>query len=255
MPERESDVKVMVVDGDSASRAKLQDDLCNPGIEIVTAEQASVALADYPSVDVVILGFTLTDVDVLQLCQLIREKSNIPIIVVADSDDEIELVLALKIGADDYIVQPYRRRELVARVEAAYRRAYGVRPLRAATPASGIALSHEVKTFGSVSVDPLSRRVTVGSREITLTRKEFDLLALLASDPGRTFTREHIMKEVWGHDGGGDTRTLGVHVASLRKRVPVPGLIETVHGVGFRLGGRGTTALGAAANRAKRGND
>lgn len=240
-------MKVMLVDGNLASRARLRDDLCNPGTEIVIAEQSSVALADYPSVDVVVLGFTLPDIDVLQLCQLIREESNIPIIIVADSDDEVELVLAFKIGADDYILRPYRRRELVARVEAAYRRAYGVRPVGAAMPARVVstqwfALSDGLKTFGGVSVDPRSRRVTVDGREITLTRKEFDVLALLASDPGRTFTRGQIMKEVWGHDGGGDTRTLGVHVTSLRKRVSVPGLIETVRGVGFRLGIHGGTA-------------
>lgn len=222
----------MIVDGDPSSRQRIRDDVCSPRMEVMIAERSSDALTGYRSADIVLLGQALPDVNVLGLCQLIRGESSVPIIVIAENDDEVDLVLALMMGADDYIVRPYRRRELLARLEAAYRRAYGAPPLRqAVAPIT----THETKIFGNVTLDLRSRRVMMGGREIILSRKEFDILSLLASDPGRTFTREQIMKEVWGHDGGGDTRTLGVHVTSLRKRVCAPGLIETVRGVGFRL--------------------
>ena len=151
--------------------------------------------------------------------------SSVPIIVITARGDEIDRVLGLELGADDYLVKPFGFRELVARIRAVTRRAGG-RDDTAEGP---------VDVGGGVVIDTRAHRVTVDGDEIALTRKEFDLLALLASDPGATRTREEILEQVWDAHWYGPTKTLDVHVASLRRKLGDPTLVETVRGVGFRL--------------------
>jgi two-component system response regulator RegX3 len=196
------------------------------GINAVTVDRGRAALSHFNKVDLVLLKLQLPDINGFELCQLIRLSSQVPIIMVSGHDDEFDCVLGLKVGADDYVVRPYRLHELLARMEAVVRRATGQWPVN---------LADSVRNVGALRLDLRLRRVVVEGTEIALTRKEFDLLAFLASDPGRTFTREGIMSEVWGHNGTGDTRTLGVHMAGLRRKLGVGNLIETVWGVGFRL--------------------
>ena len=173
--------------------------------------------------DVVLLDLGLPDVDGFELCRRLRAESDIPIIVVTARGEEVHRVVGLELGADDYIVKPFGFRELVARIRAVTRRLehreVDAAPIR----------------VGDLEIDARTRRVTLGREEIPLTPKEFDLLALLADDPGAVCSRTRILEEVWDPHWYGPTKTLDVHVASLRKKLGDPGWIETVRGVGFRL--------------------
>ncbi|MBI4730215.1 MAG: response regulator transcription factor, partial [Acidobacteria bacterium] len=152
-----------------------------------------------------------------------RATSGVPIIVVTARSDEVDRVVGLEIGADDYVVKPFGIRELVARIRAVSRRAG---PAQEAAP---------VLRVGSLELDRRTRRATMDGGELALTPKEFDLLALLMSDPEAAINRRRILEEVWDPHWYGTSKTLDVHVASLRKKLGDPAWIETVRGVGFRL--------------------
>ena len=172
--------------------------------------------------DLVLLDLGLPDMDGSEVCRQVRKTSAVPIIIVSARGDESDRVLGLELGADDYLVKPFGLRELVARVRAVSRRA-------ASDP------DQLLQRVGAVEIDRRARRVTVDEQEVALSPKEFDLLSLLGQDPGAVVSREQIMDEVWDPHWYGPTRTLDVHVASLRKKLGDPGLIETVRRVGFRL--------------------
>lgn len=219
-------MRALLVEDDSKFRDELARGLKDEGLDTVAVDCGRAALDHCSVVDVVLLDLMLPDLGGFEVCQLIRNISSVPIIIISGRNDEFDRVLGLKMGADDYVVKPYRLRELTARIEAVVRRSRGaLRPVAV----------DSVKDFGALRVDLHRRRVVVNGKEVVLTRKEFDLLALLASEAGRTVTRKHIMKEVWGYDSAGDTRTLGVHMVGLRKKLGTSCLIETVRGVGFRL--------------------
>jgi DNA-binding response OmpR family regulator len=154
----------------------------------------------------------------------LRAGSAVPIIVVTARSEEVDRVLGLELGADDYVVKPFGFRELVARIRAVTRRA---RP----TPGS----VEGPQRLGTMELDRRQRQVLLDGVEVALTAKEFDLLALLAEDPGAVFARDQILERVWDPHWFGPTKTLDVHVASLRRKLGDPGWIETVRGVGFRL--------------------
>lgn len=219
-------MRVLLVDDDWEFSQELVQGLNAQGLETITAHQGQSALERCGDVDIVLLDLMLPDIDGFQVCQQIRANSSVPIIILSGRNDEFDQVLGLKVGADDYIVKPCRLRELVARIEAVVRRAQGAWSVRPA---------HKVRRLRELRIDYYLRQATVDSREAALTAKEFDLLALLVSEPGRTFTREQIMSELWGYDGAGDTRTLGVHMVSLRRKLGASVRIETIRGVGFRL--------------------
>lgn len=216
-------MRVLIIEDDVETSKELVRGFHEQGFDTVTAENGRSALQLFAAVDIVLLDLGLPDIDGLEVCRSIRAVSGVPIIMITGRSDEFDRVLGLKMGADDYVVKPCRMRELAARMEAVVR--------RARWPQQRV----EKFVLGPVRLDLHGRRVAVADRGVALTRREFDLLTLLASEPGRTFTREHIMTEVWGHNGAGDTRTLGVHVAGLRKKLGLPDFIETVRGVGFRL--------------------
>ena len=176
-------------------------------------------------VDIILLDLGLPDIDGYEVCRRVRSDSPVPIIILTARGDEIDRVLGLELGADDYMVKPFGFRELIARINAVTRRSQS-----AGSPTEDI-----TKLTGGVVIDNRTRRVTVDGQEISLTRKEFDLLALLASDPGATQTRETILEQVWDAHWYGPTKILDVHIASLRKKLGDPTIIETVRGVGFRL--------------------
>ncbi|CAB4835176.1 unannotated protein [freshwater metagenome] len=158
------------------------------------------------------------------VCQRLRERSAVPIIVVSARGEEIDRVILLELGADDYVVKPFGFRELVARIRAVTRR---TKTDDAAVPARAI-------TVGDLVLDQRSRTVTLGGDTIALTPKEYDLLLCLAADPGAVRSREQLIHEVWDEHWWGSTKTLDVHVASLRKKLR-PEMIETVRSVGYRL--------------------
>jgi DNA-binding response OmpR family regulator len=221
-------VELLLVEDDDAIAEPLAKGLERQGFEVYradTGEGALVALAERPRTEIVLLDLGLPDIDGYEVCRRIRTDSSVPIIVITARGDEIDRVLGLELGADDYLVKPFGFRELVARIRAVTRRAGG----RDDTPEGPVELG------GGLVLDTRAHRVSVDGEEIALTRKEFDLLALLASDPGATRTREEILEQVWDAHWYGPTKTLDVHVASLRRKLGDPTLIETVRGVGFRL--------------------
>jgi DNA-binding response OmpR family regulator len=218
-------MRVLIVEDDEAIASPLAKGLEREGLDVDRVETGAAALgrtAEQPF-DVVLLDLGLPDRDGFDVCRELRARSDVPIIVVTARSEEVDRVVGLELGADDYIVKPFGFRELVARIRAVARR----RPA-AATHATASEL-------GALSIDRRTRRVVVEGAEVALTPKEFDLLAFLAEDPGAVCSRQQVLEEVWDPHWYGPTKTLDVHVASLRKKLGDPRWIETVRGVGFRL--------------------
>ncbi len=162
-------------------------------------------------------------VDGLDVCRTLRERSDVPIIVVTARGEEADRVVGLELGADDYVVKPFGLRELIARIRAVTRRTSSRGP------------TGEPLRVGGLEVDERARRATLDGRELELTPKEFELLAALARDPGAAVSRRRLLEEVWQTTWFGSAKTIDVHVAALRRKLGDPGWIETVRGVGFRL--------------------
>jgi DNA-binding response OmpR family regulator len=223
-------VRLLLVEDDDRVAAAQQDVLRRHGFEVRrvgTARGALEGVHDATWVpDVVLLDLGLPDGDGFEVCARIRRTRDVPILVTTARADLSSRVHGLNLGADDYLVKPYDLRELLARIHAVARRAA---PLHEAAPDPPPTL-----VVHGVDVDLLRRAVRVAGRDVPLTRKEFDVLALLARRPGVVFRREQILASVWG--ASGTPHTLDVHVASLRAKTGVPGLVETVRGVGYRLG-------------------
>ncbi len=217
---------LLVVEDDPSISEPLVSGLEREGFTVSLAETAAEAL-DADGYGLVLLDLGLPDLDGRVVCQRLRERSGVPIIVVSARGEEIDRVMLLELGADDYVVKPFGFRELVARVRAVQRRTAATAEQLDEAPTS-------VTTWGDLVVDRRRRRVAVSDVEATLTPKEFDLLAALAADPGATLTREHLMEQVWDEHWWGSTKTLDVHMASLRKKIG-RARIETIRGVGFRL--------------------
>jgi DNA-binding response OmpR family regulator len=216
-------VRLLVVEDDDAIAVPLVDGLERAGYVVDRASSGAEALVRVAGADLVLLDLGLPDLDGGDVCRHIRSVSQVPIIVVSARGDESDRVRGLELGADDYIVKPFGMRELIARVRAVSRRT-GPDPEPAA-----------VQQVGRIEIDRRTRRVSVDAVEIALSPKEFDLLALLGDDPGAVVSRREIMDEVWDPHWYGPTKTLDVHVASLRKKLGDPTMIETVRSVGFRL--------------------
>jgi two-component system response regulator RegX3 len=216
-------MRVLLVEDDDAIAEPLTSGLGRHGFQVSRARTGAEALAAAPH-DVVLLDLGLPDMDGIDICRRLRASSTVPIIVVTARSEEVDRVLGLELGADDYVVKPFGFRELVARIRAVTRRA---RPTT--SPIEG------PQRVGRLELDRRQRQVRLDEAEVTLTAKEFDLLALLAEDPGAVFAREQILEQVWDPHWFGPTKTLDVHVASLRKKLGDPGWIETVRGIGFRL--------------------
>ncbi len=224
-------MRLLLVEDDDAIAGPLVKGLAREGFEVTRVSTGADALTAEPA-DLVLLDLGLPDIDGYEVCRRLRAESEVPIIVITARGDEVDRVVGLELGADDYVVKPFGFRELVARIRAVSRRAAS----RQAVAGREDDDVDPVLRAGRVEVDTRTRRATVDGDEIALTRKEFDLLALLAGDPGATRTRDEILEEVWDAHWYGPTKTLDVHVASLRKKLGDPTLIETVRGVGFRLG-------------------
>jgi DNA-binding response OmpR family regulator len=171
--------------------------------------------------DVVLLDLGLPDVDGVEVCRLLRSRSSAAVLVVTARGEEGDRVAALDEGADDYLVKPFGLAELLARIRAVLRRV---------RPTGPVTLTH-----GPLAVDPRTRRVTVRGAEVALTPKEFDILECLTADPGRVVTRQELLERVWDANWYGPTKVLDVHMAALRRKLGVEGLVETVYGRGFRL--------------------
>jgi two-component system, OmpR family, response regulator RegX3 len=215
-------MRVLVVEDERAIAEPLAEGLRREGFEVEWASTGSAAL-EAADADVVLLDLRLPDMDGLDVCRRLRDRSDVPIIVVTARGEESDRVVGLELGADDYVVKPFGLRELIARIRAVTRRG------RMTARADG------ATRIGELEVDPRSRRVRVGGREVDLTPKEFDLLAFLARDPGAVVSRRRLLDEVWETSWYGSSKTIDVHVAALRRKLGDAGWIETVRGVGFRL--------------------
>ncbi|MDQ1476605.1 MAG: two-component system, OmpR family, response regulator [Actinomycetota bacterium] len=191
-------------------------------VKAATGEEVAGAVSSHRP-RLVVLDVGLPDIDGLEVCRRLRQTSAIPVIFLTARDTEIDRVLGLELGADDYVTKPFSPPELVARVKAVLRRADG------ATPTA------ELVQVGAVTIDAGRREVRVGEEPVAFTGKEFDLLKFLAERPGLAMSRQQILDGVWGHDWYGDARTVDVHIAQVRKKLADSVRIDTVRGVGYRL--------------------
>jgi DNA-binding response OmpR family regulator len=215
-------VRVLIAEDDEAISAPLARGLEREGFTVERARTGAEALAA-SGYDVVLLDLGMPDMDGFVVCHELRGRSDVPIIVVTARGDEHDRVVGLELGADDYLVKPFGFRELVARIRAVMRRT------------RGRVDDADTRVLGALCVDVRQHRVTVDGVEVALTPKEFDLLALLAEEPGALCSRTTIIERVWDPHWYGPTKTLDVHVASVRRKLGEPRWIETVRGVGYRL--------------------
>jgi DNA-binding response OmpR family regulator len=222
-------VHILLVEDDDRIAAALRPALHRHGMTTTRLSHGRGAVDHLSGVDVVLLDLGLPDIDGVDVCRAIREVSEVPVIVVSARGEVDDRILGLHSGADDYLVKPYDIGELVARVHAVYRR-------RRVGSHSGVDGPGDVVVVDEVSVDLHRHTVTVGGRPVNLTRKEFQVLAMLASSGGAVCTRSRIVAEVWGRSWAGANRTLDVHVATLRTKLGRAELVQTVRGVGYRLG-------------------
>ena len=215
-------VKILLVEDDPSIAEPLLAGLESHGYTTLHTTSGATAIESACAADVVLLDLGLPDIDGTEVCRALRARCDVPIIVVSARNEEIDRVVLLELGADDYVVKPFGLRELLARISAVTRRTY--RNPGAVLPAL---------TIGPLSIDQERHLVTLSGEVIELTPKEFDLLVTLALRPGIVVRRQELLEEVWDTNWFGSTKTLDVHVASLRKKLKNPRLIATVRGYGF----------------------
>jgi DNA-binding response OmpR family regulator len=222
--------RLVLVDDDANLRHTLGYTLRQEGFEVFAAEDGERGVEAFRQhqPDVVVLDLMLPSIDGFEVCRRIRRESDVPIIMLTARDTEVDKVVGLELGADDYLVKPFSPRELVARVRALMRRR---RP-----PSAPV--GERLESAGLV-LDSGRHRVTLDGGEITLKPKEFDLLAFFMAHPGQVFGREQLLASVWGYDFAGDSRTVDTHVKTLREKLgddaEQPRWIDTVRGVGYRF--------------------
>lgn len=224
---------VFLVEDEETFIEALEIGLKREGFRVHVARDGAEALAMFEGVkaDIVLLDVMLPKITGTDVCREIRKKSQVPIIMVSAKGSEIDTVVGLEVGADDYIVKPYRLRELVARIRAALRRS-------SLTPTEIEEVGIGTVSIGDVSIDPEQHIVTVRGEVTKLPLKEFELLYVLMANAGRVLTRETLIDRVWGTDYYGDTKTLDVHIKRLRSKVEldpaVPTCVATIRGLGYK---------------------
>ena len=229
----EKKIHLLVVEDEESFIDTLEIGLDREGFKVTIARDGQEALDKFEEgkFDAILLDLMLPKVSGLDVCRTIRAKSDIPIIIVSAKSEEVDMVLMLELGADDYVTKPYRLRELVARIRAVLRRRETYTPSEEP--------STEIMEFGPILLDIDSRRCYVSGEEIKLRKKEFALLRNLLENPGRVMTREVLIDRVWGDDYVGDTKTLDVHIKRLRTLIEFdpknPSHITTIRGVGYRF--------------------
>jgi two-component system response regulator RegX3 len=227
-----TEATILVVEDEASFVEALSIGLRREGFEVVVAMDGAEALARFDEVqpDLVLLDVMLPKVTGLEVCRQLRKKTQIPIIMVTAKSAEIDTVVGLEVGADDYVTKPYRIRELVARIRAVLRRAEVATTAPTMTP--GMIM------VGDVRLDPDEHRASVNGAEVSLPLKEFELLHLLLGNAGRVLPRETLIDRVWGIDYVGDTKTLDVHIKRLRSKIEPdpanPTRIVTIRGLGYK---------------------
>jgi two-component system response regulator RegX3 len=233
-------IRVLLAEDEESCVDALVVGLGHEGFKVSVARDGleAIQLFEQTAPDLVLLDLMLPKMSGIDVCRSIRARSGVPIIMVTAKGAEIDTVVALEVGADDYVTKPYRLRELVARMRAVMRRMPSdTRP--ALTASHGLDDGRAVWEGNDIRVDFDQRRVYARGEEVQLRRKEFELLRLLVENAGRVLTRDVLIDRVWGTDYIGDTKTLDVHIKRLRSRIEVdpssPVLITTVRGVGYRF--------------------
>lgn len=217
---------ILLVEDDPSVADSVIDGLENAGFILTHVENGKSAILQVNLInpDLILLDLGLPDIDGQDVCREIRKTKSTPIIILSARSEEVDRVLALELGADDYLVKPFGMRELIARIRAVHRR----------TTVDETS-SESTQKIGPLLIERRSQRIYVNDIEVQLTAKEFDLLAYLASDPGAVFRRADIMNEVWDTNWYGTTKTVDAHIAAIRKKLGHQEWIESVRGVGFRL--------------------
>lgn len=219
-------MRVLVVDDDPAIADAIRDALTSSGHEVALEPTGRGALERLDeTTELVVLDLGLPDLDGTEVCRAIRARSDVPVIVVSARSEEIDRVLVLELGADDYLVKPFGMRELLARIRAVTRR----------TGSTGGPAPDRVRRLGPLALDAAARRVTLDDVDVPLTATEFDVLTYLAEDPGVVRRRADILRDVWKTEWFGATKTLDAHVAAIRRKLGSPAWIASVRGVGFRF--------------------
>ena len=219
--------RILIVEDEESYREPLVYQLTREGYDVSAAASGEEGLELFTKggIDLVLLDLMLPGIDGTALCRRIREQSRVPIIMLTAKSAEIDKVVGLEIGADDYVTKPYSFRELLARIRAVLRRA---EPAQASGDFS----------LGLLFVSPDRHEVKVGGKDVTLTNKEFELLCLLLRNKGIVLTRATLMDRVWGFESERENRTLDVHIRTLRVKLGEAGsYIETVRGIGYKIGG------------------
>jgi two-component system alkaline phosphatase synthesis response regulator PhoP len=220
---------ILVVDDEPTVRETVAESLEADGYRVVTAADGREALdrfrADRP--DLVLLDLMLPELSGIEVCRIIRRESDVPIVMLTAKDAELDKVVGLELGADDYVTKPFSLRELSARVRALFRRSEQVAVER---PPAAVDL-------GRIQIDLAGHRILLDGSELPVKPKAFDLLAYLVRYPGQVFTRDQLLEQVWGYDYAGETRTVDVHIHWLRSQIEAdparPSFIHTVRGVGY----------------------
>ena len=226
-------VKILMIEDDLGLNRGISFALAQEGYEVVTAEnmEKGLKLFEMEHPDAILLDLNLPDGDGIQLCQKIRERSDLPVLMLTARDMEVDEIMGLKCGADDYMTKPFSPSELVARVKAhlaRYDRLVG----------NG-KKENDVVEIRGIKIDKTARRVWVNGEEKQFTTKEFDLLTFLAENPNRVFTKEELFREIWDMESIGDIATVTVHIKKIREKIEFntakPQYIETIWGVGYRF--------------------
>ncbi len=219
---------ILVVDDEANIRDLARLYLEKDGYKVILAQDGAQALKLVKETEpaLIVLDLMLPEVDGWEVCRRVRADSNVPILMLTARDDDIDKIVGLEMGADDYLTKPFNPRELVARVRAILRRTTG-------TTSAG----DEVRQIGRVTIDPKSREVMVGETRMPLRTKEFDLLLTLADHQNIVLSRDQLLDLVWGYEFYGQTRTVDVHIAHLREKLGDSLTIETVWGMGYKLVG------------------
>lgn len=227
-------IKVLVVDDEQSFIDGLKVGLEAEGFEVFCCNSGKAAMHCFDEVapDVVLLDVVMPDSSGVDVCRWVRGRSEVPVIIVSARGDEIDMVIGLEVGADDYMAKPYRLRELVARIRAVLRRG-------SISPAGDTGQSKPVLNVGSIQLDAQSHRVSNNGKDVQLALKEFELLEYLLQHAGSAVSRSELISHVWGHDYVGDTKTLDVHIKRLRAKLEEnpaePRIISTIRGLGYRL--------------------
>jgi DNA-binding response OmpR family regulator len=229
-------MRLLLVEADEMISGNLAYDLFLHGFTVTPVRTGAAALANEDLVDVVLLGLELPDIDGLEVCGKLRARCGVPIIGLSWHDTELDRVLGLNAGMDDYAAKPLDVAELLARIDAVMRRVRGPGAGTSRIPRQYVPTGNGEIRRGPLLIRPETREVRVYDRPVSLTRKEFDLLVLLASEHAMVFHRSRLMAEVWEDASALPSRTIDTHVSTLRAKLGSRSWISTVHGIGFRFG-------------------